>query len=89
MNNLTLFITGFIQVVLVSVNTWQIAEQKVIDYRYLHILVTGFFISFVWSFNVKGVAFGDIWNRLSYAFGAGIGTIAGVTVAMWFHRKRK
>ena len=79
-----LFLTGFVQVVFVSINTWQIANQNIIDFRFLHIFAVGFMISFVWSFNVKRVAFGTFGDRMSYALGAGLGTIAGVAISILF-----
>jgi len=76
-------------VFLVAVNTWQIAEQKVIDKKFLNIFVVGFFISFIWTFNVKKIAFGNIWEQLSYGMGAGFGTIAGVFFAIKYHGRGK
>ena len=83
-----LFLTGFIQVIFVSINTWQIANQTKIDRGLLPILGVGFMISFVWSFNVKRVAFGGWEDRILYALGAGLGTIAGVTISILFSKLR-
>ena len=82
-NHLILFATGFIQVVFVAINTWQIAHKK-----YWGIFPVGFMISFVWSFNVKRIAFGDTTDRLAYALGAGFGTLAGVFIAKLIYRKK-
>lgn len=78
--NLSLFITGFIQVILVAINTYQIANKK-----YIGILVVGFLISLVWSWNVKKVAFGSNMDRFIYATGAGIGSLVGVLLAILFY----
>lgn len=74
--NIKLFITGFIQVVLVAINTYQIAHEK-----YEGVFVVGFLISFVWSFNVKKIAFGDIWDRVIYSSGAAFGAILGLIIS--------
>lgn len=76
----SLFSTGFLQVVLVAINTYQIANNKL-----LGALVVGFLISFVWSLNVKRVAFGSTIDRIVYASGAGIGSAAGLLVANAFY----
>jgi hypothetical protein len=69
----SLFLTAYIQVLLVAVNTWQISHQK-----YVGAVIVGFLISLVWSFNVKRVAFAT-WNeRIVYSVGAGLGTISGL-----------
>jgi len=77
---LKLFITGFIQVVLICVNTWQIANKK-----YLGVSIVGFFIAFIWSMNVKSIAFGSKWDRVIYALGASIGSITGVKLAEYWY----
>lgn len=75
-----LFITGFIQVVLVVINTYQIAHNK-----YVGIVFIGFLISLVWSYNVKKIAFGSLSDRLIYATGAAVGSITGVIGANLFY----
>jgi hypothetical protein len=70
-------LTGFIQVALVGINTWQIAHSK-----WLGCAVVGFLISYVWTWNVKKVAFGTHTDRLVYASGAAMGTIAGLGIAL-------
>lgn len=68
-----LFATGWVQVFLVAINTWQIAHE-----HYLGALFVGFGISLAWSFNVQRVAFGRWAERLFYAAGAAIGTVSGL-----------
>jgi hypothetical protein len=75
-DNIQLFTTGFIQVVLVSINTYQIAHDK-----WLGVLFVGFLISLVWSFNVKKIAFGNWKDRLIYASGAGVGSALGLLIS--------
>lgn len=76
-----LFTTGFIQVALVAINTWQIANHK-----WAGAFVVGFLISFVWTFNVKKIAFGGNKDRVVYSFGAATGTVTGMALAYFFYR---
>lgn len=68
-----LAITGFIQVYFVSVNTYFISK----DFGG-GVLIAAFMISYVWSINVKKVAFGTQGDRISYAIGAALGSFAGL-----------
>lgn len=70
---------GFAQVVFVAMNTVFIAE-----YQLLSNLVTAFLISWVWSANVRRVAFGDRLDRVFYASGAAAGSVVGTVLATWF-----
>jgi hypothetical protein len=72
-SRLILFLTGFVQVYFVSVNTYFIANEV-----YAGVLVAGFLISLIWSFNVQKVAFGSNIDRVSYALGASIGCYVGL-----------
>ena len=65
MDRIKLFTTGFTQVFLVVLNTYFITREFL-----LGILACGFLISFVWSHNVKKVAFGSEWDRIIYSLGA-------------------
>ena len=73
---MSLFLTGFIQVLLVSLNVWQVSHG-----HFLSATVVGFLISLVWTFNVKKVAFGNHLDRITYASGAALGTLAGMLIA--------
>ena len=73
MNKLRLPLTGFAQVYFVSVNTYFLAHEM-----YAGVLIAAFIISLVWSFNVKRVAFGTWPDRLMYAGGAALGSVAGL-----------
>ena len=73
---LTLVATAFVQVIFVAMNTVFIAH-----YKLLPNLLTGFMISYVWSWNVKRVAFGDHGDRLAYATGAALGSVTGTVAA--------
>ena len=72
---LTLFATGFIQVLLVSVNTWQISH-----FKWIGAFLVAYLISLVWTFNVKGVAFGGWIERLVYPLGAAMGCMVGMLI---------
>jgi len=67
------FLLAYIQVALVVCNTWQIANGKIVG-----AVIVGFLISFVWTLNVKRVAFGCLKDRLVYSSGACLGTLSGL-----------
>lgn len=71
--------TGFVQVFFVAANTAFIAA-----YALVANLLTAFAISWVWTHNVKKVAFGDEGDRVAYAVGAAIGSVSGTIVANWW-----
>jgi hypothetical protein len=67
---------AFVQVFFVAANTAFISR-----YALLGNLLTAFMISWIWTFNVKRVAFGDKADRLFYAGGAAVGSVAGTISA--------
>lgn len=75
---MNLFITGFLQVFFVAINTYFIANKMLFGTA-----MAGFTISFIWSFNVKKVAFGTTKDRIIYALGAGFGSLIGLCVSLW------
>lgn len=72
---MNLFTTGFLQVFFVALNTWLITQQN-----YIGVLIVSFLISFIWSFNVKKVAFGSVRDRVIYSLGASIGGLTGLFI---------
>lgn len=76
---MNLFITGFLQVFFVALNTWLITQKN-----FIGVLIVSFLISFIWSFNVKKVAFGSINDRVIYSLGASIGGLTGLVVGALF-----
>lgn len=76
---MNLFITGFLQVFFVALNTWLITQNN-----FIGVLIVSFLISFIWSFNVKKVAFGSIKDRIIYSIGASIGGLTGLIVGGLF-----
>lgn len=75
---MNLFITGFLQVFFVAINTYFISNKMLFGTA-----MAGFTISFIWSFNVKKVAFGTMKDRITYALGAGFGSLIGLCVSIW------
>jgi hypothetical protein len=71
-----LFLTGFVQVFFVAVNTYFLSKIF-----YLGVFLCGFMISLIWSWNVKKVAFGTISDRIVYALGAAFGSVIGLLVS--------
>ena len=68
-----LFLTGWLQVILVACNTYQIAHKHLVGAT-----VVGFLISLVWTLNVRGAAMGNWTDRLAYSAGACLGTLSGI-----------
>ena len=76
---MNLFLTGFLQVFFVAINTYLISQKSVYGTA-----LAGFVISIIWSFNVKRVAFGTMQDRVIYSFGAGFGSCCGVLISIYF-----
>lgn len=73
---LQLLFTGFLQVFFVSINTYFIANLY-----YIGIAFVAFAISFIWSFNIKKVAFGTMADRVMYSIGAMLGSLFGTFIS--------
>lgn len=73
-----LFLTGFLQVFFVAINTYFISKRF-----FVGIGIAAFMISFTWSFNIKKIAFGTMKDRLFYSFGACIGCLIGVVLSSY------
>jgi len=71
-----LFITAFLQVGLVSANTYFIAHKF-----FIGVAIAAFIISFLWSINVKKISISTIKERLIYSSGACIGGLTGVILS--------
>jgi len=67
-----IFLTSFLQVGLVAINTVLIAKGYV-----LGIFLASFTISMLWSYNVSKIALSTFTNKLIYSFGAAFGSITG------------
>lgn len=68
-----IFLTGFIQVLLISLNTAQISHGHI-----LGATIVSFLISWTWTANVRRVSSGTTKDRLSYASGAAVGTLTAM-----------
>jgi hypothetical protein len=79
---MNIFTTGFIQVFFVSIQTYLISKEL-----YPGVFMVGFAISFVWSFNVKKVAFGTMKDRVIYSFGAACGALVGLLLSVYVFKK--
>ena len=67
------FLTSFFQVGLVAINTLLIARGL-----FLVVFIVSFMISLLWAFNVSKIAISTINQKLTYALGAGCGSIVGL-----------
>ncbi|EMO13599.1 hypothetical protein LEP1GSC165_1547 [Leptospira santarosai str. CBC523] len=74
----SLFATGFVQVFLVAINTYLISKEK-----YIAVFFVGGLISFVWTWNVQKIAFGTLQDRITYASGAGFGSLIGLLLTVF------
>jgi len=69
-DGIKLFITGFVQVFFVAINTYFLSKIF-----YLGVFLCAFMISFIWSWNVKKIAFGTLSDRITYALGVSLGSL--------------
>jgi hypothetical protein len=76
MKNASLFFTGFVQVFFVAVNTYFLSQKL-----YIGVLFAAFMISWIWSLNVKKIAFGTTTDRIIYASGAALGSLVGLYIS--------
>ena len=70
-----LFITAFLQVAMVSANTYFISRLA-----WIGIAICGFGISYLWTVNVKKISASTTKERLAYASGAMLGGLTGVAL---------
>ncbi|AXR68266.1 hypothetical protein [Leptospira mayottensis] len=77
----SIFVTGFIQVFLVAINTYLISKEK-----YIAVFFVGGLISFVWTWNVQKIAFGTLRDRITYASGAGFGSLLGLLLTVFIFK---
>jgi hypothetical protein len=70
------FFMAWLQVSLVCLNTWQVANLKIVG-----AVIVGFLISFVWCFNTQRVAFSNTSQKIIYSLGAALGTATGISIS--------
>jgi hypothetical protein len=75
-SKIKLAFTGFLQVFFVAINTFFIANLF-----YSGILIAAFLISYIWTLNIKAVAFGTQLDRLVYSGGAMVGSVLGAYIS--------
>lgn len=75
---MTLFLTGFLQVFLVSAQTVFLSDGFTFG-----VAACGFLISFVWTWNVRRVVIGRMLDRVTYSGGAAFGAVAGMFFGRW------
>jgi hypothetical protein len=77
-SRIQLFCTAFLQVSFVAMNVIFIAHAFIVP-----MLLTSFMISFIWTLNVKKVAFGNWGDRITYAIGAMVGNGVGYAISTY------
>ena len=75
-NKSKLFITAFLQVFLVTANTYFVSRIA-----WLGIAACSFGISYIWTLNVKRISASTFPERMAYATGAMLGGLLGVLVS--------
>ena len=75
MTYLRLYLMGALQVGLITLQTWLISRAA-----WPWVFGVGFAISYVWSHNVRRVAFGTERDRWCYASGAATGAVLGLAI---------
>jgi hypothetical protein len=73
---LKVFLTGFLQVFFISINTYFISKGL-----YIGVGVCAFLIAIVWSFNVSVVSYDRKAMMLYYASGSAIGSVLGLMLS--------
>lgn len=72
-----LLIAAILQTSLAALNMYLISNEK-----YVHATINGFFILFIWSYNVKKIVFGNLVDRLLYSVGGALGTGLGILIGL-------
>ena len=80
--HIILSITAYFQIMFVCMNVVFIQNSNIIG-----VIISSFMISFLWTLNIKKVAFGGLVDRLIYSFFACIGSISGYYLTIYFHPK--
>lgn len=75
-----IFLQSFFQVGLVAVSTILITKGYIVG-----IFIVSFLISLLWAFNVSRVAMSTLNQKVTYAFGAGCGSVVGVLILKLFN----
>jgi len=73
------FLTSFLQVGCVAINTYFITQLN-----WIGIFIASFTISLLWAFNVSKISVSTTNQKLTYALGAGCGAICGLGLVKIF-----
>ncbi len=76
--HIILCVTAYFQILFVSCNVVFIQNKSVAG-----IIISSFFISLLWTLNVKRVAFGGWLDRFLYAISASCGAFMGYYFSNW------
>lgn len=71
-----IFISGYIQIFLISINTYFISKGYLVG-----VLIVSFCISLLWTYNVRKVNVSTLQSRIVYALGAAMGGLSGAYLA--------
>jgi hypothetical protein len=74
-SEIELFLTGMTQVFFVAINTYFLSQSL-----YTGVVISSFMISMIWSYNVKRLVFGSLYERMFYALGAALGSVTGLFI---------
>jgi hypothetical protein len=78
-NKIELFIMGFIQIFCIVLNTYLICHN------YMEIaIISQFFVTFVWTYNVKKISISSLSDRICHASGATFGSGAMYLISIIF-----
>jgi hypothetical protein len=69
------FLTSFLQVGCVAINTYFITQIN-----WIGIFIASFTISLLWAFNVSKISVSTTNQKLTYALGAGCGAVIGLLI---------
>ena len=70
---------SYLQLLLLSMNTYNIATGRV-----LYSIIFSFLIGIVWCYSVTGVAKGSLKEKLQYSIGCSLGCGTGVIISSTF-----
>jgi hypothetical protein len=72
------FLLAYTQILFVSLNTIFLARNNP-----SMVFICAFLISYIWTHNVKKIAFGNEWDKLIYALGAALGSLSGLIISRY------
>jgi putative effector of murein hydrolase LrgA (UPF0299 family) len=80
-NYFRLILTTYFQILFVNANAYFVANNMP-----MLIIPACFAISYLWTLNVKKIAFGGIWDRVIYATSASLGGVSGYYLSSYLSR---